>query len=91
MQYKTHRDFDKQFQALPKNIRAKFAKALLYFIQDQFHPSLHTKKMQGVKGVWEVRVDRSYRFTFHYEIDDEGERICCFRSIGPHDILDKNP
>jgi len=37
-------------------------------------------------GVWEGRIDVSYRFTFHYEDD-----LCVFRNIGPHAIVEREP
>ena len=91
MKYDIPAEFFKRLQALPKNIQAKFAKTLLLFIQDPFHPSLHTKKMKGRVGVWECRIHRAYRFTFHYEINERDEKVCRFRNIGPHDILDTRP
>lgn len=88
MIYDAHPHFYKELQSLPKSIQAKFARILLYFIQDKSHPSLHTKKMKG-RPIWEVRIDRSYRFLYTLEIGDNQETICYFRSIGDHSILDK--
>jgi mRNA interferase RelE/StbE len=92
MIYRRPERFRKAFRALPKHIQEKVPKAFSLFKEDPHHPSLGTKKMQGYEGIWEGRVDRSYRFTFHYEEDEEsGETICVFRNIGPHDILDHDP
>jgi mRNA interferase RelE/StbE len=92
MIYRRSARFTKSFRKLPQQIKEKAAKAFSLFDEDPRHPSLHIKKMQGYKDVWEGRIDRGYRFTFHYEQDGEtGETICTFRNIGTHDILDKAP
>ena len=44
------------------------------------------KRVQGMPGVWEGRIDIRYRFTFHYEDD-----TCVFRNIGPHVIIEREP
>ena len=78
--------FVKAFQALPAEVKAQARKAFLLFQENPQHSSLHIKRMRGIPGVWEGRVDIHYRFTFHYE----GETVV-FRNIGPHDMLDQNP
>jgi mRNA interferase RelE/StbE len=50
------------------------------------HPSLRTKKMQGQPGVFEARVDRANRVTFHWD----GETIV-LRNHCNHDVLRRNP
>lgn len=50
------------------------------------HPSLHTKKIKGKKGIWEGRADNFYRFTF--EIVDD---TIFLRVVGNHDDVLKNP
>ncbi|MDI6768962.1 MAG: hypothetical protein QMD04_04735 [Anaerolineales bacterium] len=83
--------FTKAFRALPGEIQAKTLKALALFGQDQRHPSLHAKKIEGHRGIWEVRVDQKYRFTLHYEKSAEGETICILRNVDNHDECLKNP
>lgn len=51
------------------------------------HPSLHRKKMQGQPGVWEARIDRANRLTFHYS--DDGTLV--LRNHCNHDILKRSP
>ncbi len=92
MIYRWEARFKKAYKTLPKEIQEKADKAFLLFVQNPRHPSLRVKKMQGYEGIWECRVDRSYRITFEYDKDDEsGESICRFRNIGTHDILEKAP
>ncbi len=86
MKYRRLPSFKKAFERLPHAVQAKAAKAFLLFQSNPNHPSLQVKRIQGMAGVWEGRVDIHCRFTFHYEED-----TVVFRNIGPHDILDKNP
>lgn len=86
MKYRRLPSFKKAFAQLPHDIQLKAGKAFLLFQENPQHPSLHIKRMRGIPGVWEGRVDIHYRFTFHYEGD-----TAVFRNIGPHDILDQNP
>jgi mRNA-degrading endonuclease RelE of RelBE toxin-antitoxin system len=84
--------FLKAFHVLPKQIQEKAIKAFYLFKEDPSHPSLNIKKIKGQKEIWEGRIDRSYRFTFHYEKSNEtGEVICVFRNIDNHEACLKNP
>lgn len=84
MRYKRTPEFREAYDALPDSIKEKAKKAFALFKQDPKHPSLHTKKIKGVEGIYEGRIDRKYRFTFHY--DDKG---VVFRRIGPHSIINE--
>lgn len=77
-------DFRRDFDRLPKRIRKKARQTMAVLEENPFHPSLRTKRMQGVKDVWESRVTLSYRITFSWEGDE-----VWLRRIGPHDILRK--
>ncbi len=77
--------FKKDFKRLPREVQEKLPGVLEKFIENQRHPSLHTKKMQGVDSIWEMRLSNSYRLTF--ELSDEAILL---RRIGTHDIL-RNP
>jgi mRNA-degrading endonuclease RelE of RelBE toxin-antitoxin system len=74
---------------LPEPIRVKVKKIFKLFQENPRHPSLGVKKMQGKIGIWEGRLDQSYRFVFHFETAEQGETVCMFDDIGPHTILDK--
>ena len=77
------RRFVKEYARMPANIQHLFEKQLELLFKNPHHPSLHRKKMKGQKiEIWEVRISRNYRFTFHVEND-------CYilRRIGTHDIL----
>lgn len=80
------KDFRKDFRSLPKQIQQKIEKALLLFQDNQRHPSLQVKAIQGTNKpkVYEGRIDLHYRFTFHYE-----DNAVILRRAGPHNIIDK--
>jgi len=79
--------FKDAFKKLDLQIRKKVERALRLFMQNPRHPSLHTKKIQGRKDIWEVRVDIHYRFTF--DVTDKG--IYRLRNVDNHDECLKNP
>ena len=79
--YRTDR-FKKDYKKLPSKIRLKLPEVLRFFEQSKRHPSLHVKKMEGVDGIWELRVTAHYRVTYQHH--EEGVLL---RRIGTHDIL----
>jgi mRNA-degrading endonuclease RelE of RelBE toxin-antitoxin system len=74
----THR-FQKQYQALPEEKKAKFDKQLGFLLSNLRHPSLRSKKYDEAKGIWQARVDDDYRFYFMIEGD-----MYTLLSIIPH-------
>lgn len=74
--------FKKDFKRLPRDIQDKLPAVLERFLANHRHPSLHVKKMEGVRDIWELRVSDNYRVTFQFV--QEGVLL---RRIGPHDIL----
>ena len=85
MQILRARSFEREFVKLPGEIRERFVQKLRFFLDDPFHPSLQSKKMQGRVAIWEVRISQGYRFTF----EKDGAMVT-LRHIGTHDILN-NP
>ncbi|MCK9363723.1 MAG: hypothetical protein M0P74_09035 [Syntrophales bacterium] len=77
--------FIKDYRKLPSNIQKITDKNLALLIANSKHPSLHIKKMNDPRNIWEGRVTDSYRFTFQVK----GE-TCFLRRIGTHDML-RNP
>ena len=84
MRIETESSFDRDYARLPKRIQERAEKQLALFLSNPRHPSLHVKKMEGWKDIWEGRVTRGYRFTFTQEED-----TCYLRRIGTHDILNR--
>lgn len=81
------RQFEESFTKMPEDIAGLFEKKLPIFLENIFHPSFRTKKMEGFKNpsIWESSLTMKYRFTF--EIDKEDKII--FRNIGTHAILER--
>ena len=92
MIYRRTERFRQAFMELSPEIQRKTIKAFALFKEDQRHPALKIKKIKGYEGIWEGRIDRQYRFTFHWEKDlSTGETICVFRNVDNHDECLKNP
>lgn len=70
MKYSFTTKFIRSFGKFPKTIQEKFEKQLAYLLEDLKHPSLHAKKYDEEKGIWQARVDRSVRFYFLIENDN---------------------
>lgn len=56
--------FREKFKKLPKKIQIKFSKQAKLLKDNLRHPSLRAKKYDEDLGVWQSRVDYSYRFYF---------------------------
>lgn len=84
MTFEFTKSFHADYQALPKHIQLQVNKAIVLFEQNPHHPSLRVKKLRGTRHVWEARVTRGYRMTFHWEQD-----VITLRRVGTHDILER--
>lgn len=54
------------YLSLPKPIQKKADKAIHFFEQNPWHPSLHVEKIDSERNIWSGRIDRGYRFTFQW-------------------------
>lgn len=70
---------DKDFASLQKPIRKSLAKQLGFLLENLSHPSLNAKKYSEAEGIWQARVNRSWRFYFF----DRRRRI--------HHLVDHSP
>lgn len=86
MKIKAYRRFKRTYSGLPPVIQKKVDKQLVLLSEDLSHPSVHTKKIKGKEGIWELRVDFHYRLTFEY-IED----TIFLRVVGNHDEVLRNP
>ena len=86
MKIKAYRKFQKAYQNLSKDIQKKVDKQILLLSKDFKHPSLHTKKIKGSKGIWEARIDLYHRVTFEV-IED----TILLRVVGNHDEVLRSP
>jgi mRNA-degrading endonuclease RelE of RelBE toxin-antitoxin system len=73
---------------LSKEARAKLPKALKLLAEDPRHPSLQTKKIQGLseREIFEARLDQKIRFSFQVQGD-----FIILRNIDDHDVCLGNP
>lgn len=62
--------FKKNFENFPLEIQKKFEKQIIYLLRDIRYPSLHAKKYDEARGVWQARVDKNIRFYFLIEGDN---------------------
>ena len=82
MQFFWTEPFKKDYKHLPLEVREKADQTLGRFSANPRHPSLHVKKMEGSKDIWEIRVTGNYRITFQFV--REGVLL---RHMGTHNIL----
>ncbi len=82
--------FSNRFKKDYKKMKSADRKALLGKLElladNQYHPSLRTKKVQGTDDVFECSVNMSIRMTWQYF---DGKIF--LRAVGKHDIVLKNP
>lgn len=77
--------FKRLYRKLPLQIQEKVDKSLLFLEQNPSHRSLHFKKMDGTKDIYEWRVSVNYRGTLK-----KMGKTACLRKVGTHNIL-KSP
>jgi mRNA-degrading endonuclease RelE of RelBE toxin-antitoxin system len=75
--------FEKDYRELPQDIQQKVERQIRMLDENLYHPSLHTKRIQGTMDIWEARVDRQYRFTFQIKPD-----LLILRRVGGHGIIE---
>jgi mRNA-degrading endonuclease RelE of RelBE toxin-antitoxin system len=79
--------FSKSYAGLPEQIRKKVDRQILRLGENITHPSLQSKPIQGIEGVFDARVDQNYRMTYERLPGD----ILLLRVVGKHDEALKNP
>jgi hypothetical protein len=77
--------FRRRLHRKPVELQAAILEAVDRLAADPRHTGLHTHRVQGTEKVWEARIDRSNRLTFHYE-----SGAIVLRKHCNHDIL-RNP
>jgi hypothetical protein len=63
----------------PAGVRKAFFKQLRFLAANLSHPSLHAKKYDEARDVWQARINRGWRF--YFTIEGDTYRI---QSITPH-------
>lgn len=78
--------FRKSFKKLDSTLKKKTHKQFKLFLNNLFHPSLNTEKLEPkTSNIWSFRIDKSTRVIFTFA---ENETILLL-DIGPHDIYRK--
>jgi len=76
--------FTKIVKKLSQNEQKAVARKLMLLVQNPFHPSLRTKKVQRLEDVFECSVNMDIRILWTYKDD----KIILLLDVGHHDILD---
>jgi plasmid maintenance system killer protein len=69
--------FRQSYENAPGSVQRAFDRRLPFLLRDLRHPSLHAKKYDAARGIWQARVTRGWRLYFTIEGD----------SYHLHDIL----
>jgi mRNA-degrading endonuclease RelE of RelBE toxin-antitoxin system len=54
----------KSYTAAPEEVRRAFHKQVQLLLANLRHPSLHAKKYDEARDVWQARINRDWRFYF---------------------------
>jgi hypothetical protein len=65
----------------------RYSKPCALLAENPRHASLQTKPIQGARGIYEARIDQSYRMTYQRLPGD----VLLLRAAGKHDETLKNP
>jgi len=80
------KSFTKNLKKLSQNEQKTVARKLAILIQNPFHPSLRTKKVQSFGDVFECSVNMDIRILWTYK----NGKIILLLDIGHHDIFKNN-
>lgn len=61
--------FKKSTESAPPSIQHTFQQKAAFLLENLHHPSLHAKKYDETRGVWQARVNKDWRFYFLIEGD----------------------
>ena len=75
--------FKKCMKKLSGNEQRTVAKKLKILVQNPFHPSMRTKKVQRLKDVFECSVNMDIRILWMHKDD----KLILLLAVGHHDIL----
>ncbi len=77
--------FKKNFKKLSENEKRMVKNKLEILKLNPLHPSLRSKRIKGVKDLFECSVNMDLRIIWYYE----GNKIIVLLDIGHHNVLDK--
>ncbi len=61
--------FKRSFESAPSSIQDAFHRRAGFLLYSLRHPSLHAKKYDESRGIWQARVNKEWRFYFTIEGD----------------------
>lgn len=61
--------FERSYAKAPQQIQRAFDKQSLLLLENLHHPSLRAKKYDENQGLWQARVNKSWRFYFLIQDD----------------------
>ncbi len=71
--------FRRAYAEAPPHIQRACDRRLTFLLRDFRHPSLHAKKYDEARGIWQGRVDGGWRLYFVIEGD-----TCVLLTLVPH-------
>ena len=74
------KEFEKDLKKLSRAEQVMVARKLRLLMENPFYPSLRTKKIQGLRSVFEMSVNMDIRILWKYE----GDVIILLLDIGHH-------
>ena len=83
----TTEHFEQDFLRLPPELQKKVLKELRLLAENLRQPSLQTKPIQGVRGLYEAHIDQFYCMTYQRLPND----VLLLRAAGKHAETLKNP
>ncbi len=69
MKYRLSARAEKDYEALDARLQRRVDKQLGFLLDNLRHNSLHAKKYDESRDIWQARVDRNYRL--YFLIDDD--------------------
>jgi mRNA-degrading endonuclease YafQ of YafQ-DinJ toxin-antitoxin module len=80
--------YQRNFKKLSTDNKQVAGEKLKLFLEDPFHPSFRTKKIQGAPGMWESSINMDVRMTWRWGAE---EGVVELSNIGSHDKTLKHP
>ncbi len=69
MKFRTTNKFDDDYAKAPETIQRVFDRKIILLLQNLRHSSLHAKKYDEARDLWQARVTGGWRFYFTIEGD----------------------
>lgn len=77
--------FKKHYKKLHPNEKKQIKRKVEILVKNPMHPSLRSKRIQGVESLFECSVNMDIRIIWYYEKD----QMIVLADVGHHDILNQ--